>query len=69
LASAGGAAAFAAVLVLLAYVIVDLYLSGHNLSRRDPGGGDPWYQTVAGILLVVVPIIVGVLVFRRGRAP
>lgn len=67
LVAAVSAAAFSGLLVLLGYVILDLYLSGHNLARRSPAEGDPWYQSVAGVLLVVVPIVVGVMVYRQWR--
>jgi uncharacterized membrane protein YdcZ (DUF606 family) len=67
LVAAAGAAAFSGLLVLLAYVIVDLYLSGHNLARRSPSDGNPWYQSVAGFLVIVVPIVVGMRVYRQSR--
>jgi len=65
-AVAVAAAAFSALLVLLGYVIVDLYMSGHNLAP-GPGQGNPWYETLAGVLLFVVPAIVGAGVYRLTR--
>jgi hypothetical protein len=58
------AASGAAVVVLLAYVMVDLYMSGHG-KGWTPDRGDPWYYHLFTGLLFLVPVVVGVLAYRR----
>jgi hypothetical protein len=50
--------------ILLAYVVVDLYMSGHGRGWT-PDRGDPWYYHLFTVLLIVGPAVTAILVYRR----
>ena len=58
------AASGTALVTLIAYVIVDLYLSGHGRGWT-PDRGNPWYYHLFTVLLILGPIGAGVVAFRR----
>ena len=64
LAKAFGAAVSAGLIVLLIYVVVDLYMSGHG-KGWTPERGDPWYYHLFTGLIFISGITAGVLAYRR----
>ena len=59
------AAALGTVLVvLIAYVLVDLYQSGHGRGWT-PERGDPWYYQLFTALVILAPLAVGTITYRR----
>ena len=59
----GGAMVGSAVGIAVLYAIVDLYLTGHGYVQPNQPA-TPWHYQIFSGLLFVVPVIVGVLVFR-----
>ena len=59
------AAAGSAVLVVLSYAILELWAQGHTPPRLDRA----IYQPIAGALTLIVPLVVGWVVFRRSASP
>lgn len=64
LLEAAAAAFGAAVVVAIAYAIVDLYMTGHGYASHT-GGRDPWYSYVFTVALFLVPLLVAIHVWRR----
>lgn len=54
----------AAVVILLMYAVVDLYLAGHG-KGWSAERGNPWYYHLFTVLLLLGPVVVGVLAYRR----
>ena len=59
----GGAMAGSAVGIAVVYAIADMYLTGHGYVQPHPSS-TPWHYQIFSGLLFVVPVIVGILVYR-----
>ena len=57
---------FSAVVVVVLYTIVELYLTGHGLVEVGTETTPLHYQ-VFSVLLFVVPAVVGLLIYRQLR--
>ena len=53
-----------ALVVLIAYVVVDLYRSGRG-KGWTPEQGDPWYYHLFTVLVILAPLAVGTITYRR----
>ena len=59
----GGAMVGSAVGIAIVYAITDMYLTGHGYVQLNHAG-PPWHYQIFSGLLFIVPVIVGILVYR-----
>ena len=61
---AGLAGVGTAVVVVLVYAVVDLYMAGHG-KGWTPERGNPWYYHLFTVLMLAAAAIAAVATFRR----